>query len=381
VRFQKLALVLLALAGAARAQESDAEKSALEEMLEPDDEAAQRPEESAHVAEISDELTFGSAQVTSDSPRQQQIANALRGTFYASEAVTLTVGFTFTADEVSPHASFSRVDYGAKAAFFAVGADWDIDDHFTVDAHVEASPEWQQFSAVQVPYPPTPSRTAELLLRSHSSSLGGGGSITYDTAGSSDLESAFQLGASVTRLAVDDRVTRAQTEEGAALTLQEVRTNCGCTATLKAVLGEHQASVLQTRLSGLLIETVAMDTDLSLGADYYLYSDDPTQVGPPPRVLTSTISGGGGAPIAPLHWTIRPEVAHRFGQVTARAWAQIGRYVENAGQGTGALGLKLQYKFSKSFRMWARLLGSRDVDDQGNETKSGAFSLGAGYRF
>jgi hypothetical protein len=386
VRLHQVALVLAALAGAARAQET--ERSALEEMLDPDDEVEQPADRRDKVAEISDELTFGSAQATSDSPRERQLANALRGTFYASEAVTLVAGFTYTVEQASPHAVFPGVDYGGKVPFFTLGVDWDLNEHFNVAAHVEGSPESQQFSAFEVRFRPSatqPVQTADLLLRTRSSSAGAGLAVAYDTAGDSPLESAFMVGANVTDLSSDERITRAESG-GQAVTLAALRDSCGnlqCTRTLDAILRGQKQTLLQARLSALATGTIAQDTDVSLGGDYYLYSEDPTLLGAfgvatAGRTLPA---GGGGVPIAPLRWTLRPEVAHRFGAASARGWVQVGRYVEGGGRATSSLGLKLHYKFSRSFRAWLTLSGQRDTDAAGGESKAAFAGLGAGYKF
>jgi hypothetical protein len=55
--------------------------------------------------------------------------------------------------------------------------------------------------------------------------------------------------------------------------------------------------------------------------------------------------------------------------------------VKGAGQSTLGVGIKLQYRFTRTFKMWATVLGSRDLDEQSHETRSGSLALGAGYRF
>ena len=146
-------------------------------------------------------------------------------------------------------------------------------------------------------------------------------------------------------------------------------------ATLRA-----QAVTLDSqRLSGSATAVVSQDTDLTLSGDYYVYDQDPAQVGYYSIAAVGRL--GNGLPIAPLQFTVRPEVAHRWGAFSAKIWLQGGRYVAGAGQSTGGGGVRLQYKFSKVFRLWVSGSGQRDVDEQGAETKSGTLALGAGYRF
>ncbi|HKC60153.1 MAG TPA: hypothetical protein VKB92_08715, partial [Myxococcales bacterium] len=131
--------------------------------------------------------------------------------------------------------------------------------------------------------------------------------------------------------------------------------------------------------SASALAIIARDTDAGVSLDYYGYVDDPATVG-----LFSTAAVGrfgAGAPIAPLRWLVRPEVAHRFGDFSLKGWAQVGQYVPEAGQGTAALGAKAQYKFSRSFRMWVSATGQRDEDSSGAISRTGILSFGGAYRF
>jgi hypothetical protein len=135
------------------------------------------------------------------------------------------------------------------------------------------------------------------------------------------------------------------------------------------------------RLSAGVTATVSVDTDLALSGDYYAYKDNPTKVGIWSIGTAGLMNIGGGVPIAPVRYLVRPEVTHRFGAFSARLWLQGGHYVESAGGVTGGAGLKLEYRFSKSFRMWLNLSGQTDAADDGTSTKAGAVGLGGGYRF
>jgi hypothetical protein len=122
---------------------------------------------------------------------------------------------------------------------------------------------------------------------------------------------------------------------------------------------------------------------VTVSGDYYGYRQDPTQIGF--FSLGSSgrmqISGGAGVPIAPLRYLVRPEVAHRMGDLSFRLWVQAGRYVDGAGQTTRGVGARIQYKLTKTFKMWAAASGQRDVDSEGNLSLSSTFSLGLGYKF
>jgi hypothetical protein len=86
-------------------------------------------------------------------------------------------------------------------------------------------------------------------------------------------------------------------------------------------------------------------------------------------------------PLAPLQYLVRPEVAHRFGDFSAKVWVQAGAYVAGAGQGTAGVGTRLQYKVTRKVKLWVTASGQRDVDLTGASSNSGSFALGAAYRF
>ncbi|MGZ6123811.1 MAG: hypothetical protein ACXWLR_02570, partial [Myxococcales bacterium] len=95
----------------------------------------------------------------------------------------------------------------------------------------------------------------------------------------------------------------------------------------------------------------------------------------------ASLGQGAGLPIAPLRYLVRPEVLHRFGDFSAKLWLQTGEYVAGTGQSTAAVGLKLQYRFSKAFRAWVTASGQRDVDAADSVSRFGTISTGAGYRW
>jgi hypothetical protein len=118
---------------------------------------------------------------------------------------------------------------------------------------------------------------------------------------------------------------------------------------------------------------------VGLSADYYAYFDDPANVGI--FSLGSVGRFGAGAPIAPLRFLVRPEVTHRLGPWSLRLWVAAGEYVAKVGQGTASIGTKVQYRFTRAFRMWISATGQRDVGSTGEVSRSGWISLGAAYRF
>ena len=416
------------------AEEAEAEKSALEEMLEGEGESekaapaeaktgaeevkeearaedktvaqestpsttasatpAGRTGKSDRRGEVSDEIVVGTAQATPENPRQSQVANALRGSIYVSDSVTFNAGLNLTLEQGAPPPAGSpfNASYGGLVAFLTIGLDFDPGDHWSFGGHFDLSPQSEQFSSTPVQYRPAPAaafETVDTLLRTRSSSLGGGLSLGYDTAGESDFESAFTASVNGSDLSSDQRITQVEGRNGKPASADALRTYCKenpakCSRSLKAVLRESQLSLGQFRLNASFTETIAVDTDVALAADYYLYTDDPTQLGffSVATAGRTNVLGGGGVPIAPMLWAVRPEIAHRFGRsFSVRLWVQVGRYVEGGGQGTSSIGTRLQYKFSRTFRIWATLSGQRDIDIDGNESKTGSVGVGVAYKF
>ncbi len=419
---------------------SELEKSALEEMLEEDDAApdaakdataapspAARPdptgnkselastpagesEKSAKASrrgEISEEISGANAQSTPQVPRAGQLSNNLRGSIYLSDAVTVLAGLTLTLesgaspplDPVTNKPTLFQASYGGTIALGTVGVDLDLNDHWSLGVHFDGSPSAQQYisTTLDVTAPDCKNQQGPVnaLINTHSSSVAVGGSAGYDTAGDSNVEFALTASATATDLIGEQQLSEGQCTDKSArgvlssqtFTLGQFRAYCAAHPLIcarrpgfRAVLSDQTFSVLQTRAGTVATVTLYGDTDLSLGGDYYFYSDDPSTLGF--FSVRARSVGGEGVAIAPLQWMLRPELVHRFGKsFSARVWVTVGEYVASSGGGSTGLGTKLQYKFTRTFRMWISLSGQKDIDVDGNGSNSGTIALGAAYKF
>jgi hypothetical protein len=220
------------------------------------------------------------------------------------------------------------------------------------------------------------------------SELGAGLDLSWDSNGTSDLELAIDAGVNYSHYDVDQSIPRVRigTTTVTSTTLRQQTTaycqahpgikNCG-----QALFTALRATPVQEdfqRLSASTTATLFQDTDLTLGGDYYVYQQDPGEVG---YYGLAAAGRGPGMPIAPLRFVVRPEVLHRFGDFSARLWVQAGRYMPGTGQSTAAIGSKLQYKISAAWRVWLSVSGERDVDQTDAVTHSGMLALGSGYRW
>jgi hypothetical protein len=223
------------------------------------------------------------------------------------------------------------------------------------------------------------------LVESKTSELSGAVDVAYDTAGVSDLEWSFEGAMTFTHLDTSQAIIEARFANSAETVPQsQLKTICArngarCVKGLLTALNESPDSLDSERFSGAATATIERDTDLTLRFDWYHYEQDPAEIGF--FSLVEAGHAGLGVPIAPLQYLVRPEVQHRFGDLSLRLWLQAGRYEPGTGNGTAGAGLRGQYRFNKAFRIWLTASGQRDVDEGGNSTRSGGLALGAGYRF
>lgn len=337
----------------------------------------------ARASSVSNEVSANSTQATETNPRSGNVADALNASFDLSDNWALNAGASLTAEGETP--ALQRGGFGSSGnavTAFSLGLDWQPSDAWSTGVSLDFSPESTQYTGTQVQIN-TAGTAADALLRSKSSSVEAGFDLSYDTPGDSDLEWSFGGGVSTTHLSTDQQITRVRAKSGAASTPQQIRDFCTghkCSPSLLAALRAQTGVTLDSqRLSASATAILATNTDLTLSGDYYLYDQDPTQVGYYSVARVGRV--GNGLNIAPLQYSVRPEVAHRFGDFSAKVWVQAGEYVAGAGQSTVGAGLRLQYKFTKTFRLWATASGQHDVDAQNNPTNSSSISLGAGYRF
>jgi hypothetical protein len=344
---------------------------------------------------ISDELSMGTTQSTPENPRAGNVADSLNGTFELNERWSLTAGATVTLEGQTPAAGKGAFGTSGQAiSLFSVGADWDPNDHVTFGATLDFSPESTQRSGTQLAFqdPNGVSRPANALLNVNSSQAAVGLDFGYDTAGESALELSFSGGVTLSKYSTTQTVSEirfADTNKPAdraqiiAYCNSVAGTKKACSQALRKALQTHSAELDSARFSLGAIATLATDTDVGLTGEYYVYQQDPTAVGyfSVGAAGRQTISGGTGVPLAPLQYLVRPEVAHRFGDFSAKVWVQAGAYVAGAGQGTAGVGTRLQYKVTRKVKLWVTASGQRDVDLTGASSNSGSFALGAAYRF
>jgi hypothetical protein len=273
---------------------------------------------SAH--DVSDELTLGRI-ASSSGTATPYWSDRIDGSFDLSDELMLGLDVGATHYASTPSASASEI--------FQVGvaASWLASEHFTFDADAYLSPT---STSAERGVALGPMRKG--AVRAKTSSLGFGLGGEYDTAGDSDAESALGLALGATSYT----------------TTQRARLGKG----RLRVLGPAQTtSLLQWRATASFTETLWQDSDVGVSASYYLYSRDATQTGLYGAAVLGRFALGDGIPLEPLQYSVRPNLAHRFGPLRVSASGQLGHYL--GGEGWSWIGgLKLRYRFSETWSAW-----------------------------
>lgn len=343
-------------------------------------------------AAISEEIGTIQPDSTAQNPVGATFTNNLTGIINLGDHWSIDLGFLLSLEKGSPPPSGSNFkDSGGHVSLFTLGADWDSGDHWSFGLLTDLSPKSTTNSSTtlntQMGNNATTTPTdARLGVTSSDLDLQAGAS--YDTNGESNLEWLFTGNLMGGHLATNQQVTavydRATMRD---LDAAQLRAYC---ATHPKPCGKSLNSALQDRdyhLDSLKLDlggtaTIFGSTDIALTGDVYLYAQDPSEVGYF-NVATSgrALAGGAGIPIAPLRANGRLDLVHRFGDLSVKVWGSVGEYAV-AGDGTTyGSGIKVQYKFTRTFRMWLTGNVQHDVDDTGNNFSTRGLSMGGGFRF
>jgi opacity protein-like surface antigen len=332
----------------------------------------------ARADSVTNEIFVDAIQASGASPRWSVFTDSLRASFDLGEDWTVSGGASLTLLGTSAPLGES----GSAVSWFNAGVDWSATDNLTLGLTLDLSPKSTQYAGTVIGLRTNggAETTTEADLRSQTSYLGAGVDVSWDTLGVSNLEWSFDLGLDFAHYAVDQSISAVRSP----LTPQQIRQQAAayCAAHPRqpsCAQGLQGAVNLDfERISATVLATLFLDTDVALSGDWYFYNQDPAEIG-----YFGLASQGRGAnlPIAPLQYLVRPEVLHRFGDFSAKAWVQAGEHVAGTGYGTAGIGVKLQYKFTKTFRTWVTASGQRDVDALQNVLLWGTVSMGAGYRW
>ena len=336
-----------------------------------------------HASSILNETGVGSTQISPSNPRSGYWYDQINGMVDLSKTVDLRLDVTLTHDASSAPAQGTRFgSSGATIFSTGIGLDYEASEHVMWGVEVDYSPSSTQLADAPISFDTT---QADAQIRSRTSLYGAMIQFGYQTAGESDWETSVDPTLAWTHYTSLQQVTSLATSTGSVDT-QQILNACarypklrGCRE-FRAAARQQEAGVNQLRLALSVTETFADDNDFTLGGSYYVYDQDPTQVGYFSIVAAGRVSTGSGVPLAPLRFTIRPEYLRRFGRFSVDAWYQYGDYVDDQGT-TQLIGLKAQYKFTKTVAAYLLGTGQRDVDIQSVASYSGTVALGLKFRF
>jgi hypothetical protein len=142
------------------------------------------------------------------------------------------------------------------------------------------------------------------------------------------------------------------------------------------------AELGQFALNASITDTVDGDTDLSLGASYYLYGDDPRKPGyfALATLTTSTRASATSTPL--LQAALAPSVAHRWGALSTTLSLAYTRYASGRQFDTSAA-VSIEYAIALTAPRRLALDARLEISSHGNTsdppTPAGSTALGMQY--
>ncbi len=336
---------------------------------------------------ISDELGLGAGQTDPHNPRNGQLMDTLSASIDVGSgwSLELSAGLTLVGAIQGNSEQFGSE--GGNTVYFSPGVTYEVSEHVLLGLALAFSPKSKLLADTTVAFTGPLGRTteADAQLSSTTRSSSVRLSFSYDTAGESDYETGLDFDFGVNHFDTEQHIEKLRGPNGGVVDQAQLQAYCQthvCSRQLLGLLRNRATPLNQTEVRAGVTETFFQNTDLGLSGAYFFYDRDPTDIGffglaTAGRGMTSF---GNGVPLAPVQWSLRPEVTRRFGDFSVRLWLEHGRYVDNEGT-TNVLGVKLQYRFSKGFRMWLIASWQRDRDVEDNVTVFNQAALGTMWLF
>ncbi len=341
-----------------------------------------------------------SAKSTAENPVSSERTAAFAGSFPLTGALKFDLalsGTSFSATNAAPGIAWGSS--GGTRFNLLGGLSWSPSEHLTLGAFVGGSPSSHfevgtKFAAGDA--------TASALVRSESSSRGGGVRAELQTAGDSDFESDLTLSGSLTDLSVDQAIEQLDTSAvpgGAPELLKRCAHShsAACRAVETALA--PVARRLKVRDLAATLEytaTVAHSTDVSVEVTHHGYSgDDPNGIGyfgglvvgpaaAGERGLahghaahapsSSTIPLVGGIPLGPPETSAGAGVSHAFGALRLGVVAGYENYFESSATGK-SVGATADLEVSNGWHATLAATHTRGTDADGVAVPSNAVSL------
>ena len=336
----------------------------------------------AHASDVGGEVSGGGTKATEDNPRTGYFGALLNGAWDVNDWFGLNAALGFTHDNATKndaqHTSGNNIFLGNLGADVMLGKNWLVGLALTGSPNAAT----REATTLTVTDPTSQVTTTQpTVVATVNNSLGLLLNAAFSTNGESRWEHTVEASAQVMRFGINQHL------EFPDPTPAEKRLLATCTRfpRLKACekLQPQNTELTQTRLTAGYLATLFTDTDVGLELSYYLYDHDPTQTGYYSVTILGRTLALGETPssIAPLQFSLKPSVTHRFGErVSVRLWVQYGQYVPGEGYQTAA-GFKVQVKVAKHWKLYLLGMGQRDVDAENNVVPNGSAVLGVSYLF
>jgi hypothetical protein len=210
-----------------------------------------------------------------------------------------------------------------------------------------------------------------VLLYNATSSIGLLGGVTVQLGGTEFLGTVFggtviDLSLGWTLLTTRQRVDGIVGLDGTPVNRSELLVYCAIfprrCAALRPYLQGGEDSLNQLVVSLALLQPVGASTDLGLSGGYYGYDQDPT-VAVFFTARANAAAGdslGAGFPLAPLRWSISPNLAQRFGDWTFAPWYQFLRYASSLGH-AHVVALRISWRIDATWTVWVSGSAQWDV--------------------
>ncbi len=342
---------------------------------------------------VSNEVALGLSENSPASPHGPHLADQLTFRFDLADDWSLKLGGAYTYDTETPPPTGGAFGTSSAQILTVVGGlEWDVSPRVTVYLEASGSPRASQTFDGALPFvtpggvelPPT-----NVLLYNATSSVGVLGGATFVAGGNEFLGTV--LGGTIvdvsvgwTLLSTQQRVdaivdsNQRPVSRSALLALCKLAPRSAGCRTIVPYLKGGEDSLNQLVISLALLQPVGSSTDLGLSGSYYGYDQDPTTA----VFFTARANAaagdslGGGFPLAPVRWSISPNVAQRFGSWTLAPWYQFLEYASSLGKAHVA-GLRVSWRIDPAWTVWVSGSAQWDLlsDPSSPSTESAASTL------
>ncbi len=341
---------------------------------------------------VSETAGFDSTQQTPSNPRTGSVNDGLAASLDLNDKWSLELDLAGTHDEVTKAVAGSNMRANGGNVFAgALEADFAPTSKWFFDASINFSPATMVQSTTTVAFTPNGGNDqgqevdADGLINARSSSVGGAVIASWDNGGNPwDTNVIGVIKAS--HLSTTQALAALATPRGP-VDLAELRAYCAGGGAGKPVcrrLGKSlrllPAQLDEMSIGFVLDETIATNNDLALSGDYYLYSQDPTEVGYfSIASVGRSATVGNGVLLAPQVWDASLSYTRTLGIFEVGLGLGYGPYC--GGGAARSLTLKAGWHITKRWKLDGSALLDSDIDTDGSTVGSFTGALGIKYKW